>query len=336
MTAPQTPEEKKPLKHKKLIIVLAVILAFILTFVATFFIMVKVGEARLRKNLVTDETVETSEDLSQDEAVYYNGKAHYYNKDLVNILLIGVDREAESKTDQGQADALYLVSVDTERNNVNIMSISRNTLTDVDILDSQGDVYGTEREQICLAYSYGKTDVSSSENCTKAVSNLLYGVPISGYYTIHMSSIGDIVDAVGGVTVTIPKDANEGCFYDRLGQTVTLKGEEAVTYLRMRGDSNAPRLERHKAFIGSFVNSAKTAVKNDLTLPFKMANKLSKEAVTNIDTSSVVYLATKALNWKLNFLSIEGKSGFDGQYETFEADEEKLQELVLNSFYNVK
>lgn len=326
-------KEKKEIKHKKLIIVLAVILAFLVTFATTFFIMVKIGEKKLRDSLVTNENIETSEDLSIDDAVYYDGEEYYYNKNLVNILLIGVDQEDSSKETQGQADAIYLVSVDTKDSTVKILGVNRNTVTDIEILTDDGESYGTERKQICLSYAYGNDDIQSSQNCANSVKNLLYGVPINGYYTLHMSSIADIVDSVGGVRLTIPKDMAGNYFKDLKGKTMTLTGKESLSYLRARGDSNAPRLERQKAFIKSFVNSAKTAVKKDITLPLKMANKLSKEAVTNIDISSVVYLATQALDWDIEMLSIAGNSSFDGEYEIFEANEEKLRETVINNFY---
>ena len=35
-------------------------------------------------------------------------------------------------------------------------------------------------------------------------------------------------------------------------------------------------------------------------------------------------------------LTIDGVSGFDGKYETFEADKEKLYNLVLEKFYIAK
>lgn len=326
-------KEKKEIKHKKLIIVLAIILAFLIAFATTFFVMVKIGEKKLRDSLVTNENIETSEDLSLDDAVYYNGEKYYYNKNLVNILLIGVDQDDLSKETQGQADAIYLVSVDTKESKVKILGINRNTMTDFEILTDDGESFGTETKQICLSYAYGNTDIQSSENCANSVKNLLYGVPINGYYTLHMSAIADIVNSVGGVRLTIPKDMEGEYFKNLKGKTMTLTGKEALYYLRARGDSNAPRLERQKMFISSFVNSAKAAVKKDITLPIKMANKLSKEVITNIDTSSVVYLATQAIAWDVDMLSIVGNSSYDGEYEVFEADEEKLRETVINNFY---
>ncbi|MGI6279468.1 MAG: LCP family protein [Acutalibacteraceae bacterium] len=323
-------------KHKKLFIVLALILVFILTFVTTFMIIANIGKKKLRDSLLSDEKFDKVGNIIDDDVIEYNGKHYYYNEDLINILLIGVDKKDFTGEERGQADALYLISLDTKTDKVNILGISRNTLADIDVLDLEGEAFGTEHKQICLAYAYGGNDTDSSENCVRAVSRLLYGVPINNYYTLHMKSIAEIVDSVGGVKVKIPEDTSSPDFINKRGQTVTLKGESAINFLRMRGESNAPRLERHKEFIASFVDSAKKATLKDLTLPVKVYNKLSKAAITNIDSSSFVYLASKALDLDVKILNIAGQSGLDGQYETFEVDEDQLKELVINSFYKIK
>ena len=187
----------KTLKHKKLIITLAIILIFIITFITAFFIILKIGEHKLKNSLVADEKINLSDDFDYSADVYHNGKAYNYNDNLVNILLVGVDKYTFLRDSQGQADALYLISLDTKKNNVNIFSISRNSITTVDIFDADGKYYASEKKQICLSYSYGKTDEQSSENCVKSVSRMFYGIPINSYYTLYFDAIADIVDSVG-------------------------------------------------------------------------------------------------------------------------------------------
>ncbi len=326
----------KTLKHKKLLIFLAIFFIFIIVFISTFFIIIKIGEMKLKNNLVANENLNISDNFDYSADVYHNGKAYNYNDDIVNILLIGVDKYTFLRDSQGQADALYLVSLNTADNTVNIFSISRNTLTNVDMFDAEGKYYSSKKQQICLAYSYGKSDTQSSENCVKSVSRMFYGIPINSYYTIYFDAIADIVDSVGGVRVTFNEDLPKAFPDNKKGDSLLLKGADAIKYLRARGESNAPRLERHKAFISEFVNSAKKAVSKDLSLPLDMYYKIKKESVTNVDSSSVAYLASKSVNADFNILSISGKSGSDGTYETFEVDEDKPYEQVLKAFYKEK
>ncbi len=320
-------------KKKKWLIVVSVFLSLIIAFISAFFIVVKIGEDKLRKE---KNLIQASANDLDDLAVYHNDKAYYYKKSLINILLIGVDRESTQNSKRGQADALYLASIDIESNIVKVISISRNTMCKVNVLGSDGKAYSTENQQICLSYAYGKDDKNASVNTAKSVSDLMYNIPINGYYTIYFDTLADIVNSIGGVNVTIPNGNVPIVFENSKGKNIRVYGTDALTYLRMREDSNAPRVERHKAFINSFVSSAKSATKKDLTLPIKLVNKFSKESVTNIKLNSLVYLAKQAINWNMEQLSVKGTYGSDGKYETFTVDEEALRELVLNNFYYVK
>ena len=329
----KAPKHQAPFKHKKLIITLSVILAVLLSLVSAFLIIRKVGESALRKKQEEAQINLPYGDSDGDADAYYKGTAYNYNDKLINILLMGVDKEKPNESDTQQADALYLISLDTDANTVKVIAISRNTVTDVDTYDINGNYFSTAKQQICLAYTYGTDDESSSENTVKAVSNLFYGLPISGYYTVFMNSVAEIVDAVGGVPVTVPEDLTMIDPKMKQGAEVTVTGKNALSYLQHRGDSNAPRLERQKAFISSFVSRAKSAVLGDLSLPLKMYNKLAANTVTNVTSASAVYLASEALNADFQIIGIEGESGTDGTYETFTPYEDQLYELLLDVFY---
>lgn len=334
MTAtPKTDNTSNKKFKKKLLIILSVVLGVILIAVSAFFITLKIGEMKLRKNLVANENIENTEDGVDDNAVYHKGKAYYYNENLINLLLIGVDRESNSTSKNGQADALYLVSVDTEVGKVKIVGISRNTLCEMNVYGSDGKPYGTENAQICLAYAYGSNDVNSSENCAYAVSNLLFDIPINGYYTIYFDSLSKIVNMVGGVRVNVPADINDAQFAAIKGTSAVLDGSKAMSFLRMRNDSNAPRVERHKEFISGFINAAKSAVKKDLSLPVKIADKLGSESITDIDVSGMIYLATEALNWETEFINISGEYSVENEREIFTVNEATLKDTVIDNFY---
>lgn len=322
-------------KHKRLIIILCSILAFLIICVSTFLILIKIGEKRLRDSLsYTDGNLTADNAYGGEADAYHNGKAYYYNKNLINILVIGVDKEEINDKSDHQADALYLLSIDTVTNKVNVLSVSRNTLADIDVYDRDGEFLDTEKSQICLSYVYGKDDQHSSQLTCKAVSRLLYDIPINNYYTIFMDTIADAVDIVGGVKVTLSEDLTEVSKDWYKGKTVSLNGQNALRFLQYRKESNQPRIARQQQFIKGFVASAKSAIFKDVSLPIKMYNRFSKTSVTNIKATSAVYLATESLKANFKLHSVPGKTGFDGNYETFEVDEEALYEKVLEIFYN--
>ncbi len=329
-----TAKTHKPIKHKRLIIVLSIILATVLVLTASAVIFIKVGEVRLRSELTFDDEGIAPEEAYGDNAeVFYNGQGYLYNENLINILCIGVDKYNYKDQRDRQADAIYLLSLDTEADKLNVLAISRNTLADIDIYDMNNEFMATERAQICLSYVYGNNDKKSTLLTCKAVSRFLYNIPINAYYTVFMDSIGEIVDSVGGVEVVMPDDMSDANPYWTKGRKIKLDGDNALKFVQYRGETHAPRLEHQKLFINSFVNAAKTAFKKDITLPVKVFDKLSENSVTDIDASQVSYLAKEMLNASYEMNSISGVNGFDGKYETFEADENALYEMALNLFY---
>ena len=333
----QTEENKvkKVSAKKRAITALSVAAAIVLLITAAFFIIIKKGESKLRNPSLNNSAGLPADgaEIPEDADAYYDGKAYNYNDRLINILLIGVDRVSPGSDEKQQADALYLVSLNTDTDSVNIIAISRNTVTDVDTYDINGEFFATSKQQICLAYSYGSDDKKRSENTVKAVSDFLYGIPVSGYYTIFMNSLEEIVDSVGGVPVTVTEDMTAVDPRFKKGASLTITGKNALAYLRYRTDSNAPRLERQKAFISSFILQAKKACLKNLSLPVKMYDKLASNTVTDISASSAAYLATEAIGADFNMLSIAGESGNDGSYETFTADESALHKLLIENFY---
>ena len=329
-----TVKTRKPLKHKKLITVLSVVLSVVILLAAFTVIFIKNGEAKLREKLTFEDNGLTKEDAYGDNAeVFYNGRGYVYNENLINILCLGVDKEKADKKDR-QADALYLLSLDTETKKFNVIAISRNTLADIDVYDMDNEFLSTDRAQICLSYVYGKDDEQSTKLTCKAVSRLLYDVPINAYCTVFLDSVATVVDAIGGVEVTIPDD--ELTHADptwQKGKTIKLTGDNALKFLQYRGESHAPRLERQKLFINNFMSTAKTAFKKDITLSIDTFKKFSESSVTDIDVSQFTYLATEISGASFKMHSLKGKEGFDGMYETFEVDEQKLYKTVLDLFY---
>ena len=326
----------KTRKHKKLIVVLVVLLILVIVGVAAYFVVLKVGEIKLRNKLKGDDAklpAIGTDSIPEDADAFYNGEAYHYNDELINILLIGVDRTSDQVTNSHQADALYLFSLDTTTHHVNILAISRNTITQVDVYDINNRYLSTDKEQICLAYTYGKDARQSSDLTVKAVSNLLYGVPIGGYYTVYMDAVEQIINAVGGVPVTIDEDMTTVSAAMRKGAKVVVTGEKALPYLRFRHESNQPRLERQKTFLLSFITQAKAATQKDLSLPVKIYKEVASKTVTDVNATSAAYLASEALNADVQLRSIQGTAGFDGFYETFKVDEDQLYLLLLDVFY---
>ena len=169
----------------------------------------------------------------QGKEVTYQGEKYVYNEDLVSILFLGVDKEAfeEGGTvgdgKAGQADALFLLVLDTKTGKSRLIAISRDTMTDVNVYSDLGNFIGTEKLQLCLAYTYGDGKEKSCENTVRAVSRLFYGMPVAAYAALDLDAIAVLTDAVGGVEVTVTKDLTIQDPSLKEGERKVLTGEQA-------------------------------------------------------------------------------------------------------------
>jgi LCP family protein required for cell wall assembly len=106
------------------------------------------------------------------------------------------------------------------------------------------------------------------------------GIPIHRYMEVDFASFQGLVEAVGGVTITVPnpaRDPNSGLLIEETGE-VRLSGEQALAYVRSRHyeeliDGNwredpradLGRIERQKAFMAAVLGEL-TSTWNPLEL----------------------------------------------------------------------
>lgn len=265
--------------------------------------------------------------------IYHNGKPYRYRDGLISVLLLGIDKNS-GESGSHQADAIYLAVYDSVNNKVDVLAISRNTYATIDIYDISGNYFGEDKRQICLAYGFGDDDAQGSELTVKAVSKLLYNLPIQGYYTIFQDEIATIVDTVGGVTIKLPCDMTDISKEMTEGATVTLDSKTALRYLRWREDTNAVRVQNQILFMKTFTAQMKTKLKTDPLIAVTLLNKLSGDSVTNISAESSLYLLTSVLTAEIGSVrNIEGDSDLLNGTEVVYLDNNSLYELILNQFY---
>ena len=148
-------------------------------------------------------------------------------------------------------------------------------------------------------------------------------------------------DTIGGVSITATNDMK---LYDKTikkGQTVNLKGEYALKFIRERDkvniDSNNERMDRQKQYMSSFFKKVMTQTRKEISTPVKLYNSVSDDVVSNIDISKVAYLTQCVLldsdNTTLNYISLKGNVVMGEKYAEFYHDEQALLDLVINTFY---
>ena len=329
------------------LVILGILVLLLATAVGAYFYLNKKGEAQLKKNQSIASITAPEEASSEDDGkmIVYNGAKYKYNEDNINILFMGIDRDMQDTGEKvigenGQADVLIWAALDSKTGHLSLINISRDAMVDVNKYNVKDKYLGTDKMQLCLAYSYGDGKEKSCENTLQSVSRLMYGMPVNAYVAIDYSAIAPLNDAIGGVTVNVLEDLTQSDSALKAGETVTLHGEQAQTYVRSRNtevlDSNNQRMERQKQYIDAFLQQAISQTKKNPTLPVTLYNDVSDYMVTNISASEVTHLATLMIQNGVSggdILTVPGEVTQGDVYAEFNPDDKELYKLILSVFY---
>lgn len=292
------------------------------------------------------ETLTTEESGQwQDGWVKYKDAVYAYNEEILTFLVMGIDKLSDAEevaegTDGGQADALFLAVLNPHNKRMKVIGINRNTMTDIDTYDENGDYVSTVRSQIAIQHGFGNGLEESCEYQKKAVENLFYQLPIHGYAAVNMSAIAKINDAVGGVEVTVPADLDGFTEEFTEGKQLHLLGENAFWFVKYRDTdvfgSADLRLERQKQYLDGFIGAAKQAVHKDVSAVIDLYQAVRPQMVTDISLDEAVYLAPVLAEYAFeqeDFHLLPGETVMGDKFEEFYPDEDAMFEMILDIFY---
>ena len=138
-------------------------------------LMLYEGSSRRREGLGDSGSwgEETGEADEQEIQLTLNERVYAYTDRLEAYLLIGTDNssanaEAEKGFNGDLADFLVLFLVDPDTGRYGFVQIDRDTITDVPILDENGEEIGTALEQICTAHWYGQNEEERRRSAASA------------------------------------------------------------------------------------------------------------------------------------------------------------------------
>lgn len=281
---------------------------------------------------------------SEALTMQYGGRTWTYRgRELTNLLLIGVDWEESENTVSrryaGQADFLFLITIDRENKIVFTLQLDRDTMADIRVYGPFGDYTGIQKTQICLSHAYGKSDAQNCENTVLAVSRLLGGIPIDGYITLDMSGITALNDALGGVTVTLKEDFSALDPEMTKGATLTLRGMQAEIFVRSRMDvgdgTNVSRMQRQHTFIRSAEELLVQRINEDMNYAGTLYDTLAGHMTTNIERGWLINKAYECRDYRrpeTKMLAGGHCIGTDGFME-FHADEDALNALLTEMLF---
>ena len=257
---------------------------------------------------------------------------------------MGIDNNAELSEENipgagGQADCIIVLSVDRENKTVQAIQISRDSMTEVDIYDANGNAYATLNAQVATQYAYANGAKNGCWATKKTVSELLYEIPIDGYIAMDIAAVSQINDSLGGVTLTIPEDYTmiDSAFEE--GTTITLTGEQAEKYVRYRditimGDNHF-RMRRQIQYIPALLAAMKDKINRSEDALDTLYSEFTPYILTDLTTDEVMNMMQYSWSEE-NVTFLAGESVAGEKFEEFYIDDIKLQETIIKTFYKLK
>lgn len=223
----------------------------------------------------------------------------------INILLLGVDSRDMSDIRGSRSDAIMIVSINKETNDVKVLSLYRDTY--LKIADT------STYDKITHACAYGGPEYSMRSL------NQALDINLSNYIVVNFKAVSDLVKAVGGIVVNVQDYEIEQLnkYTKRTAHNIgdddynlvekpgvqVLNGPQAVSYGRIRkgvGD-DFKRTERMRKVLELVMAKLKTMKLSELK---DIISMMTPQIQTNISRSDILGLASRIT--KYNIVSASG------------------------------
>lgn len=147
-----------------------------------------------------------------------------FDKDIVNILLVGADARAEWQ-DSGRSDSTMIATLDLKHGKLKLTSLMR---------DMYIDIPGYAKNRFNAAYNFGGVALLNETIATN------FDVRLDGYIVVDFKAFRDVINKIGGVEIELTELEAQylNTAYHGKIKVVTgkqkLNGKEALAYTRIR------------------------------------------------------------------------------------------------------
>ena len=209
----------------------------------------------------------------------------------------------------GLSDTMLLLRFDPEDQTVNVLSIPRDTKVE---LPNKGET------KINFANYHGGPALAA-----KTISNLLGGVTIDRYIRVNVQGVEKLINALGGVTVYVPKDMkyqddSQHLYINLKKGKQHLDGNKSLQFLRFRYDryGDIGRIQRQQMLMRAIVEQ--TLKPSVLVKAPKIFSVVQSHLDTNLTVEEFLALAgfaAKMERSKVQMLMLPGEFSGDGKKE---------------------
>ncbi len=228
----------------------------------------------------------------------------------------------------GLTDTMMLIRFDPTQGKLSVLSIPRDTQAEI-------KEYGTKK--INEANALGGPSLAA-----ESVSHLLGDVPIDRYLRVNVQAVEKLVDALGGVTVYVPKDMkyqddSQHLYINLKEGKQHLDGNKTLQLLRFRKDQlgDIGRIQRQQMLTRAIVEQA-LKPQTLLKIP-DILSILQAYIDTNLSTEELFAIAGLAAQTKrsdVQMLMLPGDFSNNGRRSTsyWLPDQAKIKALMTQYF----
>ncbi len=224
-----------------------------------------------------------SEDIPQISSGNRAEGKPYKGKNVINILLIGSDYRIPHTSDPGRADVTMLCSLNKKTGSIKLVSFERGIMVEVPEV-------GTDL--LTHSFHWGGAELTTD------IVREYFLLDIAGYAHVDFDSFSALVDAVGGVDITLT-NAEARVLKLPAGPN-HLYGADALHYCRLRSiDSNWQRIARQRTTVQAILNRVKDMSLTEIdrlsqTILPLIHTDLSKGEITSILLNTPKFLGVTA------------------------------------------
>lgn len=239
-------------------------------------------------------------------------------KGYTTIALYGVDSRDSNLNTGTNSDAIILLSINKDTKEVKMVSVYRDTLLQI-------QSYSQTTHKVNYAYQLGGALMSIN------TLNANLDLAISDYITVDFNAMADIINALGGVEVTVTEDevnnlnknlaeqiGISGKYSEGVHEagTKVLSGQQAVAYSRIRstGKGDITRTMRQRTvllgLVNKMINADSKMISNLIDVSFScISTSLTKDEVTSLAKDIADYKITGNIGFPFSYtpMSLDGK-----------------------------
>lgn len=235
----------------------------------------------------------------------------------LNVLLLGIDA---TEGTSGRSDALMILSVDPKQKNMQLISIPRDTRTEI--------VGKGFEDKINHAYAFGGTDMAVA-----TVENFL-DIELDYYVSINMDGFKQLVDQLGSITVYNDLAWSDSTYDFDFGP-IEMDGDKTMSFVRMRKQDTTGdfgRTKRQRQVVQGIINRG--AKMESVTKINSIIDILGNNMATNLDFADMKKLLSGYRDVTKKFEDYQMKGNgttIEGIYYLQVDDEEieKVREMII-------